>query len=138
MKKIVINACHGGFGLSHKAMMRYFELKDIEVYPEEFNSYYSIWTYYLLPPEERKVLPEGSDVVETLEASMQNSMDQVFYDWKISRDDPTLVQVVEEFGEDSWGSYAELKVVEIPNDVEWEINEYDGREWVAEKHRTWS
>ena len=138
MKKIVINACHGGFGLSHKAMMRYFELKDIEVYPEEFNSYYSIWTYYLLPPEERKVLPEGSDVVETLEASMQNSMDQVFYDWKISRDDPALIQAVEELGENSWSSYSELKVVEIPDDVEWEINEYDGLEWVAEKHRTWS
>jgi hypothetical protein len=28
-------------------------------------------------------------------------------------------------------------VVEIPDGVEWEIAEYDGLEWVAEKHRTW-
>jgi len=135
MKKVIINACHGGFGLSHEAMMRYFELKGMEVYPEVFNTCYNIWTYYLTPPEERNVIPEGSDVG----TSMQYAMDQVFYDWKIeNRDDPALVQVVEELGEESWGSYAELKAVEIPDDVEWEINEYDGREWVAEKHRTWS
>ena len=134
MKKIVINACHGGFGLSHRAMMRYFELKDMEVYPEVFNAHYDIWVYYIAPPEERNVLPEGSDIG----APMQNAIDQVFYDWKISRDDPALIQAVEELGENSWSSYSELKVVEIPDDVEWEINEYDGLEWVAEKHRTWS
>jgi hypothetical protein len=32
---------------------------------------------------------------------------------------------------------AELKVVESPDDVEWEIEEYDGIEWIAEVHRTW-
>ena len=117
-------------------MMRYFELKGIEVYPELFNEYYSIWTYYLTPPEERNPLPEDSDFETSHQKAM--AMDQVFYDWKIDRADPSLVQAVEELGEDSWGSYAELKVVEIPSDIEWEINEYDGREWVAEKHRTWS
>ena len=33
---------------------------------------------------------------------------------------------------------ANHKIVEIPADVEWQIQEYDGMEWVAEKHRTWS
>ena len=27
--------------------------------------------------------------------------------------------------------------VEIPDDVEWQIEEYDGSEWIAEKHRIW-
>jgi hypothetical protein len=27
--------------------------------------------------------------------------------------------------------------VDIPDDVKWEIEEYDGNEWVAEVHRTW-
>jgi hypothetical protein len=40
--------------------------------------------------------------------------------------------------EQSSGSYAKLKVVEIPDDVVWTIMEYDGLEWVAEVHRTWS
>jgi len=30
-----------------------------------------------------------------------------------------------------------LKIVEIPADVDWVLMEYDGCEWVAEKHRTW-
>jgi hypothetical protein len=45
--------------------------------------------------------------------------------------------VVLELGEAANGRCAELKVVEIPDDVEWQIEEYDGLEWVAEKHRTW-
>jgi hypothetical protein len=35
------------------------------------------------------------------------------------------------------GAHANLKIVEVPPDVEWQIEEYDGNEWVAEKHRTW-
>ncbi len=38
--------------------------------------------------------------------------------WKISRDDPILVQVVEELGETANGSCAELEVTEIPDGVE--------------------
>ena len=62
--------------------------------------------------------------------------------WSISplgrfRDDPTLVSVVEELGPEASGSYSELKVVEIPDDVDWKIVEHDGKEHVAEKHRTW-
>jgi hypothetical protein len=49
-----------------------------------------------------------------------------------------LVAVVEKLGEKADGFCATLKVVEIPEDVDWEIGEYDGNEWVAEKHRTWS
>jgi hypothetical protein len=58
-----------------------------------------------------------------------------FYD--VHRDDTTLVQVVEELGELANGRYTELKVVEVPDDVQWHIGEYDGWEWVAENHRKW-
>jgi hypothetical protein len=36
------------------------------------------------------------------------------------------------------GLHANLKIVEIPGDIEWLVQEYDGAEWIAEKHRTWS
>jgi hypothetical protein len=59
------------------------------------------------------------------------------YRWELRRDDPYLVQVVLELGEAANAKYARLKVVTIPDDVEWQIAEYDGSEWVAETHRTW-
>ena len=83
MKKIVINAEHGGFTLSDEAA------KALGVNP--------------------------------------------FAD--VARDDPKLIELVEQ-GNAS-GYYASLKVVEIPNDVDWVIEAYDGREWISEKHMKW-
>jgi hypothetical protein len=65
------------------------------------------------------------------------TLDKDFYCRDIARDDPALVQLVEENRDEYKSRYASLKVVEIPDDAEWEIEEYDGNEWVAEKHRTW-
>jgi hypothetical protein len=54
-----------------------------------------------------------------------------------SRTSPFLVQAVEELGDKANGYYTRLKIVEVPDDVNWTIQEYDGIEWVAEVHRTW-
>ena len=54
------------------------------------------------------------------------------------RSNPALVKCVEALGDKAGGEFeSRLKVVEIPDDVEWEIDEYGGVEWVIEKHRTW-
>ena len=89
--KVVINACHGGFSLSEKAVMRYAELKGLTLYPERERFY---TTYWLVPEGEREDqndfdtrLLEGRQALNTRRA--------------IPRDDPTLVQVVEELGADS-------------------------------------
>ena len=63
--------------------------------------------------------------------------DKNFYDRDIPRDDPALIQVVQEMGDAVNNNTSDLKIVDIPDDVEWQIEEYDGNEWVAEKHRTW-
>ena len=60
------------------------------------------------------------------------------YEWEIPRDNAILVQIVEQLGERANSRYGELAIVEIPDDVEWHIHEYDGMEHVAENHRTWS
>ena len=59
------------------------------------------------------------------------------YACDLSRDDPDLVQCLETLADAASGHYSELKIVEIPSDVDWVICEYDGIEWIAEKHRTW-
>ena len=54
------------------------------------------------------------------------------------RTDPRLIKAIETLGEEAWNSSVSyLKVVEIPDDVEWTISEYDGVEWVDEVHRSW-
>jgi hypothetical protein len=60
------------------------------------------------------------------------------YDGYDKRADPKLVACVEKLGSDvASGTFAKLKIVEIPNDVVWEIEEYDGIETVREVSRTW-
>ena len=93
VRKIVINRCYGGFGLSEPAWNAYVKLAGI------------------------------------------TDSDASYYD--VARDDPYLVKVVEEMGEEADGDFANLLVVEIPADVNWEIDEYDGIEHIAEVHRTW-
>ena len=87
MRKVVINKCFGGFGLSKEAL---------------------------------NLLGQESDS---------------FYWMDDKRTDSLLVEVVEELGERASGEYAKLKVVELPEDVQWSIRERDGNEWIAENHR---
>lgn len=75
---------------------------------------------------------EAQDIISSLKGGIEVNK----YD--IPRNDEDLIHVVEDLGKNSWGAHAELKVVNIPDDVEWIIQEYDGLEWVAEKHRVWT
>ena len=139
--KIVINRCFGGYGLSHQAVMRYLELKCITVYPEQSEGHWKFWTYWLVKPEGRFEVKENEEFyamsMEERQAHNQKYSDETFGDRDISRNDPVLIQVIQELGDAANGEHAELAIVEIPDDVEWEISEYDGREHVAEKHRVW-
>lgn len=80
----------------------------------------------------------GFSLSEVAETRYKNETGNDVPYWEIPRDDATLVSIVEELGEDSWGSFAELKIIEIPDGLEWVIEEYDGDEWVSEQRRTWS
>ena len=109
--KIVINTCYGGFGLSEKATMLYGKKAGLNIIAVPDKKFKSIINYYL------NEVPD----------------DNYFVDWDIKRDDPILVEVVEELGAESNGEYAKLKVVEIPdNVVDWRLEEYNGRERICE------
>ena len=139
--KVVINKCYGGFGLSHEAVMRYFEIKGITVYPEQGKDYWKFWTYWTVKPEDRIEDKEGeafySMSIEDRIAYNKLCSEQTIYERDIERHDPALVQAVEELGNNANGAHAELAVVEIPDDVDYIIQEYDGNEHIAEAHRTW-
>jgi hypothetical protein len=139
--KVVINRCYGGFGLSHDACMRYFEIKGITVYPEQSNDNWKFWTYWLVKPEDRIESKEGKAFyamsMEDRVTYNKAHSEQTVYERDIERHDPALVQVVEELGDKANGGHAELAIVDIPDDVEYVIEEYDGNEHIAEAHRTW-
>jgi hypothetical protein len=75
-----------------------------------------------------------SDEVKALykEATKHVERAQNFYiDSDVRRDDPVLLKIVKEVGlGNAGGTFCCLGIVEI-------IEDYDGSEWVAEKHRTW-
>ena len=134
--KILINTCFGGYGLSHEAMLRYAELKGIAVYPE--NSLGGLYTYWLVPESERVDQSNWLSMSkEEQKASSKLYKEQTLYS-KDFRTDPTMIQVVEELGAKANGRFAELKLVEIPDGMNYTIEDYDGMEHIAEVHRTWA
>ena len=53
------------------------------------------------------------------------------------RTDPKLIACIEALGRRAWGQLPELKVVEIPDGIEWFISNHAGKEHVAQEHQTW-
>lgn len=48
-----------------------------------------------------------------------------------------LINCVETLEERANGKHAELVIVEVPDNVNWHVKDYDGIEHIAEHHRTW-
>ena len=113
---IVINRAYGGFGLSREAVLLYLDLVGI--------------TYTLEDQEDR-------DTQTRLGSKIMINNKEFFERYDIERNDPALVTTVRRLGKNAAGKFAKLKIVEVPAGIEWYIEEYDGQEWVAEKHRTW-
>jgi len=109
--KVVINSDFGGFSLSDEAIEAYADRKGIKLKKEKTTFGITLFTNIVTNED--------------------------FESRDIKRSDSDLVAVIESLGEKANGFAASLKVVEIPEDVDWYIEEYDGNEWVAEKHRTW-
>ena len=117
--KVVINKCFGGFDLSDKAHERLIELgvkyyKSFDDLPKNNNELY---------------------VVNSCSHGLGKYYSN-FSDYE-NRTNPLLIQVVEELKDDASGRFGNLKIVEIPNDIQWEIDEYDGIETIHELHRSW-
>ena len=149
--KIVINKCFGGFGLSPKAIKRIAELEGKECYffkcdiksnkypplsLEEAKKSFMFLAFSVQNPEE--VLPEERKGKDGTYKEFNKTYNKISLDSREhERNNPFLIQVVEELGVEANGQCAELEIVEIPDDVEWDIDDYDGVETIHEKHRSW-
>lgn len=139
--KVVINTRYGGYGLSVEAMKLYAKKANKPLF-----GYVEDWSNDWRPPEERSIMRESDEnhwLVYWLAEDIGDSPthEQInaakWFEGPGERHDPILVEVVEELGERANGDHASLKVVEIPDDVDYVIEEYDGTEWISEVHRTW-
>ena len=130
MTKIVFNGCYGGFSISDEAMMRYAELKGITLYTKQ---QYGFTHYYLCPPEEYDRISAENQTKPVSPGRFERSNSLYFSNRDFERDDPILVQVVEELGDKANGSCAELQITEVPAGTLYRIDEYDGFESVETK-----
>ena len=145
--KVVINKCYGGFSVSldgcrwmaergHEAAK-----KEVADYEEELRTFEHYKTHGVLPGE-------GEESIRRFRTGMfdisikYNKLPDFHSGSDFERHDPLLVACVEELGGEhrkgASGECAKLAIVEVPDGVDYEIQEYDGQEWIAEKHRTWA
>lgn len=106
--KIVINRVYGGFDISDEAYSFIAKKKG--------------WQHACNDYDRSYFITDNNDCM---------------FAFDLNRDDLDLVQCLETLGHAADGNHSELKIVEVPSDVNWTICEYDGIEWVAEQHRTW-
>ena len=127
--KVAINKCFGGFGISSKAFGSILTRKGI-VFETCKMSGIEFYTAGHLGENDHRIYSwyKFDKKYESL-----NGMEVE----RISRTDHDLIAVIEELDVEANGFCAKIRIVEIPDDVEWHIEEYDGFEHIAENHRTW-
>jgi len=137
--KVVINKCYGGYGLSVKAQLRYLELQGKKGYVYKISYKNDKATYSKITSIDK--IDTKSSNYYVVEKDYGYTTDTIFESYKNvypeTRNDPLLVQVVEELGDKANGWAAELRIVEIPDGIDWELEDYDGIESIHELHRSW-
>lgn len=143
--KVVINKCFGGFGLSPEAIKMFLKRKGKKSY------FYRQTKYkHIDGKEEYKRMDDikkinkflfidvvTKDLGKITQDVCPPNNDFYFSEYNIERTDKDLVTVVEKLGEEADGACAKLVVVNIPDNIKWFIDEYDGIETVHEKHKSW-
>lgn len=153
MKKIVYNACYGGFGLSAHAVKRYAELcgrqcyffankkngthTDLDSFEEvsvdEADSRYIFYAYDTREGIDWLKSERGwRDWTEAARRAHNEKCNQHYIESgrELKRDDPILVRVVEELGDKANGHHADLRIATVPSGTKYRIDEYDGTERV--------
>ena len=139
-RKVVIGPNVCGFTMSEEALELYGILAGIPLYRferlitfkvsefSEESSWYET-EFYTKPLIELCLLEPNSMDYEYRFTELEQN---------IKRDDPVLIKVVENLGYRANRDSRPVKIVEIPDDIEWYIGSGDdGSEWVSEMHRIW-
>jgi hypothetical protein len=130
--KIVINTKIGGFDISAEALYELISQNSefISSYEQTPKCGYEQWIGFKNGYEKE---------VATDRLKKDNVVFFHHDDYRESRTDSKLIQILLNLGKNANTKYSELKIVEIPDDVKWYIRCYDdGTEEIHEEHRVWS
>ncbi len=152
--KVVVNKCYGGYSLSPEACLwlhkngydeegfitpidKYYPKKEEKSeYNKKFGRIAALekWRKYLTKKSAKQ---SDSLFITVFTPDEKFVLCQRPGDRQTGRHHPLLVKCVETLGKKANGGCANLEVVEIPDGVQYQIEEYDGYEHIAEVHRTW-
>ena len=126
-RHMVIDASTGGFSLSEAAQRRWAELSGISLTP----SVTAFGTRFEVSPGAHV----SKEAIRAITGWGIFAFDPAHHPL---RDDPMLIRVVNELGARANGTYADLRIVEIPAWVDVYVDALeDGSEVVRERHRIW-
>lgn len=123
--KIAINSDYGGFSLSDE-VAKILREKGVKITFVGEN--YSDGS----GPKQKLFCEDGSHYLSNEDFGI---VDNNYYKW---RADPRLIEAIEQIGWDkSSARFSKIRIVNIPDDVDWDITEYDGIETIEEVHNKW-
>lgn len=143
--KIVISE-HGSFELTNLAIVKLVKLKGLKITPYiphkngKDVAYHKVDEEYIASNPHKYIEWLFHDYGNIVPLSEVNTLVRFpdYIDVNMKRNDSALVSVVEELGQDA-ASYCTLRIVEIPDDVDFYVsyNPHDKSETINEAHRFW-
>lgn len=135
--KVILNKCYGGFSVSPKVYELYAKAIGKKTY--FYNMQYSDGIVKYIKTDEPTFfsscfLRDYGDVVQENEINWTKENLHIDGDY---REDEKLIKIIEELGEDANTQYSNLKIVEIPDGMQYVIDDYDGIETLHEDVETW-
>lgn len=147
--EVVINKCFGGFSISNEALFELIKMKSKIVDKKTIKEYFGGKNPN---PKFQRDWEQGWQKIKARlklfreEFYADDFLGRLLYDneyaYSIKRDkkirnNADLIKVVKKLGDKANGHCAQLVIVKIPDNVKYEIDEYDGMESIHEKHRSW-
>lgn len=153
MKKVILNKCFGGFDVSPQAYQLYAMKKGyshlykyIWDIPKKYNPFdtndINDRSYILVDLFNNNICgfyftKYFGDKIHYSEISKEDWDNYYLYLGSEHREDPILIEVVEELGDEASGNCGKLVIVEIPDDLHYIIDDYDGIETLHEDIEVW-
>lgn len=139
MKKVILNKCFGGFDVSKEAYELYAKKKDLKIFCYEMDMEDIKNTKYKYAKKDNGLFINyfTKDFGNNVQITNEDYEKYNLYLDTSHREDPILIEVIEELCEKANGRFGELKIVEIPDDLDYVIDEYDGIETLHQKVQEW-